>query len=71
MKFKLRNNKEEESTIELWLEEGPNGINLIGRDKRGVERYLMFFRKGRFYRPSGVGLEGLETGLDGKIKEEL
>lgn len=70
MKFKIKNNKEEEPVIELWLEENGEGAVLEGRDNKGKVMHLMLFRGGKFYRNADAELEGLQTDSDGRILEE-
>jgi len=72
MKYIIKNNKEEkpEPEIELWLEDGVNGIALKGKNKTGRDKYLMNFRNGKFSRIMGAYLEGLETDIGGRIIEE-
>ena len=71
MKFIIKNNKEKsEPKIELWLKDNEGGIDLMGKDETGEERFLMIFRNGKFSRNDGAELEGLETDIDGKITEE-
>ena len=70
MRFEIESEKEKEEVIELWLEKKGDGvINLVGRDRKGKEKYIMSFRNGGFYRQNLANLEGLDCDEDGRIKE--
>ena len=71
MKFQLvKDKKDKENIIELWLEDISDGeISLMGTSG-GDEKYLMTFKDGKFERCTDADLEGLETDSTGRIKEK-
>ena len=68
MKFILKDEKTTDD-IEILLKKGFDCVNLIAKDSRGIERYIMRFKDGRFERLENIELQGLETDENGRIKE--
>jgi len=71
MEFILKGPKDEEPKIELWLEqEGDRGIVLKGIDGKGLNKWIMSFRKGKFTRLYHAKLDELEIDERGRIIED-
>ncbi len=72
MKFIIKEEKESEPKITLWLEQIEKGVIILKgkNDDKSHYKNIMKFQNGKFSKHTSAQLEGLETDENGKIKEK-
>ena len=70
MRFTTGKKEEKEEIVRLWLGETDVNVNLMGEDCEGMDKVIMSFSNGKFYRCLSAELEGIETDESGRIIEE-